>query len=67
MYDKDGSGEVDLEEMVEIFVLVYGMQVTQPTSKYHSKFLDQLYPRLLTNRGSDRSGSCLILIRQPPD
>ena len=30
MYDKDGSGEVDLEEMVEIFVLVYGMQVTQP-------------------------------------
>ena len=28
MYDKDNSGEIDLDEMVEIFVLMYAIQVT---------------------------------------
>ena len=27
MYDKDASGEIDLEEMVEIFCLMYAIQV----------------------------------------
>ena len=27
MYDKDSSGEIDLEEMVEIFCLMYAVQV----------------------------------------
>jgi Ca2+-binding EF-hand superfamily protein len=27
MYDKDGSGEIDLDEMVEIFCLMYAVQV----------------------------------------
>ena len=27
MYDKDGSGEIDMEEMVDIFSLMYTVQV----------------------------------------
>ena len=27
MYDKDGSGEIDLDEMTEIFCLMYSIQV----------------------------------------
>ena len=27
MYDKDNSGEIDLDEMVEIFCLMYAIQV----------------------------------------
>ena len=27
MYDKDSSGEIDLDEMVEIFCLMYAVQV----------------------------------------
>ena len=27
MYDKDNSGEIDLDEMVEIFCLMYAVQV----------------------------------------
>ena len=32
MYDKDSSGEIDLEEMVEIFCLMYAVQVLTNTS-----------------------------------
>ena len=28
MYDKDNSGEIDLDEMVEIFCLMYSIQVS---------------------------------------
>ena len=27
MYDKDGSGEIDVDEMVDIFSLMYSVQV----------------------------------------
>ena len=30
MYDKDSSGEIDLAEMVEIFCLMYAVQVPTP-------------------------------------
>ena len=29
MYDKDGSGEIDVDEMVDIFSLMYTVQVIQ--------------------------------------
>ena len=29
MYDKDGSGEIDVDEMVDIFSLMYTVQVMQ--------------------------------------
>ena len=28
IYDKDGSGDIELSEMVDIFVLIYTMQVS---------------------------------------
>ena len=27
MYDKDGSGDIELDEMIDIFCLIYTMQV----------------------------------------
>ena len=36
-----------------------------PEKNHHNHYYHHY--RLLTNRGPDRSGSCLILIRQPPD
>ena len=33
MYDKDASGEIDLGEMVDIFCLMYAVQVTKNTHK----------------------------------
>ena len=32
MYDKDNSGEIDLDEMVEIFCLMYSIQVSLSSS-----------------------------------
>ena len=29
MYDKDGSGEIDVDEMVDIFSLMYTVQVIE--------------------------------------
>ena len=28
IYDKDGSGDIELSEMIDIFVLIYTMQVS---------------------------------------
>ena len=33
MYDKDSSGEIDLDEMVEIFCLMYAVQVRHSPTK----------------------------------
>ena len=39
IYDKDGSGDIELSEMIDIFVLIYTMQVSwvPPNSKLCTK------------------------------
>ena len=36
MYDKDNSGEIDLDEMVEIFCLMYSIQVSHWSTSHFS-------------------------------
>ena len=39
MYDKDGSGEIDVDEMVDIFSLMYTVQVASDVNKLWTKCL----------------------------
>ena len=41
MYDKDGSGEIDVDEMVDIFSLMYTVQVNA-----NSNLVFQLFQKL---------------------
>ena len=38
MYDKAGSGEFDVDEMVDIFSLMYTVQVASDVNKLWTKF-----------------------------
>ena len=46
IYDKDGSGDIELSEMVDIFVLIYTMQVSWWPPTLHEK-LFTLNPKQL--------------------
>ena len=45
MYDKDGSGEIDLDEMTEIFCLMYSIQVS---TYMLDKSFEQIFIILIT-------------------
>ena len=50
MYDKDNSGEIDLDEMVEIFCLMYAVQVLFRISlKAPLSFIFQGFFRIFEN------------------
>ena len=55
MYDKDGSGEIDVDEMVDIFSLMYTVQVASDVCKLVVDKVFISYVGKLLHNASDSS------------
>ena len=61
-----------LGTVVKMFVVQYDLSDMPPSSQVSYPAIpcpvsvNNVFPRLLMNRGPDQSGSCLIIIWQPP-